>query len=77
MIDECEESRPRKRMRGRSSLAVSGRGVEIKRWDDERDLLGRRYQTFAMCGTGSDSKAAEASVSVCCTRVMDGVGTDD
>ena len=53
---------------------MSGRGVEIKRWDDERDLLGRRYQTFAMCGTGSDSKAAEASVSVCCTRVMTASG---
>ena len=39
-------------------------GHEAEKWDgeSERDLLGRKCQTCAMCGTGSDSKAAEASV---------------
>jgi hypothetical protein len=79
VIDEDEERRPRELVRGRSSLgvAVSGRGAERKRWDGERDLLGRICQTFAMCGTGSDSKAAKASVSVCCMTWMDGVGMGD
>lgn len=48
-------------------------GHEAEKWDgeSERDLLGRKCQTCAMWGTGSDSKAAETSVSECCMTVRD------